>query len=85
MQAFVLMLVGFLVVGGPVPSVVQAQQKGCPPEVAQAQSALKSAQASLKTQPTAKEVQAPRSQAGARTQEVKTAARRRSTPPARRR
>ena len=45
----------------------------CPPELAQAKTALKSAQASLKQQPkTARnqEVQAPRSQAGARSQDV---------------
>jgi len=44
-----------------------------PPELAQAKTALKSAQASLKQQPkTARnqEVQAPRSQAGARSQDV---------------
>ena len=44
----------------------------CPPELAQAQAALKTAQAALKSTKKAKmqEVQAPRAQAGARTQEV---------------
>jgi hypothetical protein len=57
---------------GPTQGVAQAQ-KDCPPEVAQAQAALKSAQTAAKSKTTPKdpqEVQAPRSQAGARTQDV---------------
>jgi hypothetical protein len=65
-------LIGALVAGGFSPSAVLAQ-KECPPEVAQAQAALKSAQAALKSKPAAKgpqDIQAPRAQAGARTQDV---------------
>jgi hypothetical protein len=65
-------LIGALVAGGLSPSAVLAQ-KECPPEVAQAEAALKSAQAALKSKPAAKgpqDIQAPRAQAGARTQDV---------------
>ena len=57
---------------GPVQVFAQAQ-KDCPPEVAQAQTALKDAKTAAKSKPTAKgpqDVQAPRVQAGARTQDV---------------
>ena len=57
---------------GPVQVFAQAQ-KECPPEVAQAQTALKDAKTAAKSKPTAKgpqDVQAPRVQAGARTQDV---------------
>jgi hypothetical protein len=58
---------------GVAPVEVFAQQKDCPPEVAQAQTALKDAQTAAKSKPAAKgpqDVQAPRAQAGARTQDV---------------
>jgi len=58
---------------GVAPIEVFAQQKDCPPEVAQAQTALKDAQTAAKSKPAAKgpqDVQAPRVQAGARTQDV---------------
>ena len=58
--------------GGGFPSAVLAQ-KECPPEVAKAQAALKSAKATAKSKPVAsgpQDVQAPRAQAGARTQDV---------------
>ena len=53
------------------PDVVAAAQK-CPPEVTQAQDALKNAQAVAKSKAAAgpQDIQAPRSQAGARTQDV---------------
>jgi hypothetical protein len=68
------LLVFALAGGGLAPGEVVAQaQKDCPPEVTQAQTALKNAQAAAKSKATAKgpqDIQAPRSQAGARTQDV---------------
>jgi hypothetical protein len=68
------LLVFALAGGGLAPGDVVAQaQKDCPPEVTQAQTALKNAQAAAKSKATAKgpqDIQAPRSQAGARTQDV---------------
>ncbi len=61
-----------MLAGGANPSDVLAQ-KQCPPEVAQAEVALKSAKATAKSKTAAEgpqDVQAPRTQAGARTQEV---------------
>ena len=71
MRAMLTLLICALVAGGADPSYVLAQ-KGCPPEVAQAETALKSVQAAVKGKPLAKgqDPQAPRVQAGARTQEV---------------
>jgi hypothetical protein len=72
MKRILLALVGALLAGGVFPSVVLAQ-KECPPEVAQAQAALKSAKVTAKSKAVAsgpQDVQAPRSQAGARTQDV---------------
>ena len=71
MRAMLTLLICALVAGGADPSYVLAQ-KGCPPEVAQAEAALKSVQAAVKGKPLAKgqDPQAPRVQAGARTQEV---------------
>ena len=72
MKRILSVLVGTLLAGGVFPSVVLAQ-KECPPEVAQAQAALKSAKVTAKSKAVAsgpQDVQAPRSQAGARTQDV---------------
>lgn len=72
MKRILSVVVGILLAGGIFPSVVLAQ-KECPPEVAQAQAALKSAKVTSKSKAVAsgpQDVQAPRSQAGARTQDV---------------
>ena len=73
MKATVLtLLIGALLAGGANPSDVLAQ-KQCPAEVAQAEAALKSAKAAAKSKAEAggpQDVQAPRTQAGSRTQEV---------------
>jgi Gp5-like OB domain-containing protein len=66
------LLIFALVQGGAGSREAVAQtQKACPPEVAQAQAALKDAQAASKKAATKpQDIQAPRSQAGARTQDV---------------
>jgi hypothetical protein len=71
MKAMLTLLICAMVAEGADPSDVLAQ-KGCPPEVAQAEAALKSVQTTVKGKPVAKgqAPQAPRVQAGARTQEV---------------
>jgi hypothetical protein len=72
MNTIVAVFIGALIAGGIAPSAVFAQ-KECPPEVAQAQAKLKSVQAAAKSKAVAsgpQDVQAPRAQAGARTQEV---------------
>ena len=73
MKRFVAVSLGLaLVTLTGVPAIHAAEQ--CPPEVAKASAALKSAQASLKkssqTARAQQEVQAPRSQAGSKSQEV---------------
>ena len=71
MKTLVILFVIFAA-GGTLPSEIVAQRE-CPPEVAQAQEALKSAQATLKSKTVAtgpRDLQAPRAQAGARTQDV---------------
>jgi hypothetical protein len=72
MKRILSVVIGALLAGGIFPSVVLAQ-KECPPEVAQAQAALKSAKSTAKSKAGAsgpQDVQAPRSQAAARTQDV---------------
>jgi hypothetical protein len=72
MKRMLAVLVGALLAGGVLPSHVLAQ-KECPPEVAQAESAVKSAKATAKSKAAAsgpQDIQAPRSQAGARAQDV---------------
>jgi hypothetical protein len=72
MKRILSVVVGALLAGGIFPSVVLAQ-KECPPEVAQAQAALKSTKSTAKSKAVAsgpQDVQAPRSQAAARTQDV---------------
>ena len=72
MRKMLAVLIGVLVAGGLSPSAVVAQ-KECPPEVAQAEAALKDAREIVKSKATAsgpQDIQAPRAQAGSRTQDV---------------
>ena len=72
MRKTLAVLIGILVAGGLSPSAVVAQ-KECPPEVAQAEAALKDAREIVKSKATAsgpQDIQAPRAQAGSRTQDV---------------
>jgi hypothetical protein len=72
MKTMLVIFIGALLAAGIGPSPVLAQ-KECPPEVAQAQAKLKSVQSTAKSKTVAsgpQDVQAPRAQAGARTQDV---------------
>ena len=75
MKSVILALLVFALAEGRTgPGEVFAQaKKDCPPEVTQAQAALKNAQAAAKSKAAAtgpQDIQAPRAQAGARTQDV---------------